>query len=58
MQFVLFGDGAARVELEREYAKVSGIEWRGAQSRQEVLDTLAASQWLVLPRYSMRTVPW
>jgi glycosyltransferase involved in cell wall biosynthesis len=46
---ILFGDGAARAELEREYAKVPGIEWRGAQSRQEVLDTLAASQWLVLP---------
>jgi glycosyltransferase involved in cell wall biosynthesis len=46
---VLIGDGPARIELEREYAKVPGIEWRGAQTRQEVIDTLAVSQWMVLP---------
>jgi glycosyltransferase involved in cell wall biosynthesis len=48
-KLILIGEGPARVELERQYAKVPGIEWRGAQSRQEVLETLAASQWLVLP---------
>jgi glycosyltransferase involved in cell wall biosynthesis len=46
---ILIGDGLERVELEREYTQVPGIEWRGAQSRQKVLETLAASQWLVLP---------
>ena len=46
---ILIGEGPARAELQRQYADVPGIEWRGAQSRQEVIATLAASQWLVLP---------
>jgi glycosyltransferase involved in cell wall biosynthesis len=54
---VLIGDGTARIELERKYANVSGIEWRGAQSRQEVIDTLAVSQWLVLPSLFYENCP-
>jgi glycosyltransferase involved in cell wall biosynthesis len=56
-KLILIGDGPARVELEGKYAQVPGIEWHGAQSQQKVVETLAASHWLVLPSLYYENCP-
>ena len=56
-QLLMVGDGPDRVELERRFAAQANIVWLGKQSRQEVMDLIAGSRWLVLPSLVYENFP-
>ncbi len=56
-RLVLLGDGKERTQLEREYAGDSSIEFRGWQPHEQVLQTVAASRFLVLPSLCYENLP-
>ena len=56
-QLVMVGDGPDRVELERRFGAQTNIVWLGKQSRQEVMDLIAGSRWLVLPSLVYENFP-
>lgn len=56
-QLLIVGDGSDRAELERRFAVQSNIVWLGKQSRQEVMDLIAGSRWLVLPSLVYENFP-
>jgi glycosyltransferase involved in cell wall biosynthesis len=56
-RLVLIGDGSDRATLEREYAELANIEWRGSLPHEEVLDSIASSRFLVLPSLCYENFP-
>jgi glycosyltransferase involved in cell wall biosynthesis len=56
-QLSMVGDGPERAELEGRYAANSSIVWHGFQSRNKVMEWVAASQWLVLPSLAYESCP-
>lgn len=56
-QLLMVGDGPDRAELERRFAAQANIVWLGKQSRQEVMDLIAGSRWLVLPSLAYENFP-
>ena len=56
-QLLMVGDGPDRAVLERRFAAYANIVWCGNQSRENVLDLIAASRWLVLPSLAYENFP-
>jgi glycosyltransferase involved in cell wall biosynthesis len=56
-QLLMVGDGPDRAELEKRFARHENILWCGNQSREKVLDLIAASRWLVQPSLAYENFP-
>jgi glycosyltransferase involved in cell wall biosynthesis len=56
-QLLIVGDGPDRMGLERRFAAQANIVWHGKQSRQEVMDLIAGSRWLVSPSLAYENFP-
>jgi glycosyltransferase involved in cell wall biosynthesis len=56
-QLMLFGDGPDRMELERLYASRRNVVWCGRQPRDQVIEQIAGSRWLVLPSLVYENFP-
>jgi glycosyltransferase involved in cell wall biosynthesis len=48
-KLVMLGDGPDRDALLRRYANVPNVVWMGTLAREEVIEQIALSKWLVLP---------
>jgi glycosyltransferase involved in cell wall biosynthesis len=56
-RLVLIGDGSDRSALEREYAQVTNVVWRGSLPHEEVLESIASSRFVVLPSLCYENFP-
>jgi glycosyltransferase involved in cell wall biosynthesis len=54
---LIVGDGPDRAELERRFAGQANIVWHGKQPREEVINLITSSRWLVLPSLSYENFP-
>jgi len=48
-RLVIVGDGPERLNLQRRFADLSGVVWRGWLERDDVLRDIARSRYLVMP---------
>jgi glycosyltransferase involved in cell wall biosynthesis len=56
-QLALFGDGPDRIELERRYVSQRNIIWCGTKSRDQVIEQMGGSRWVVLPSLVYENFP-
>jgi len=56
-QLMVVGDGPERAGLQQRYGGTSNIVWCGSQSRDKVVELIAASQWLVQPSLAYENFP-
>jgi len=56
-RLTLIGEGPDRRELQEKYAAMKNIIWLGQVAHGQVLETMAASRWLVLPSLCFENFP-
>jgi glycosyltransferase involved in cell wall biosynthesis len=56
-ELLLIGDGAGKDELCRRYSSVRNVTWCGRQTREQVVETVATSRFLILPSLCYENCP-